>query len=326
MQRLVHTIVIAALVPTLAVAQRQESPMRTVKVALVKMPYTGARNVPDLSRAPDYLEEGGIVRTLQQMGALLKETATVRLTPEEAAAYGEWHRMSLANAHLKKLVTTNAREGFLTVGLLGNCTSLLGVLAGLQNSGPVGNPLRVGLIFIDAHGDFNTPETTLSGMLGGMPVAISAGLALHSLRLKSGLNPVVPTDHIVMAAVRELDPLEKELVDRSRVEMISVADIREQSSAIDHQLQRLSEVTDAIYVHVDMDVLDPNEVPGHPLRVADGPTSTELAATLTKMFRYEKVVALGIASTPFGERDLGGTAREAAYRLIRGAVAGVQQR
>ena len=66
--------------------------------------------------------------------------------------------------------------------------------------------MRVGLVFIDAHGDFNTPETTLSGMLGGMPVAIAAGRCLTRMRLKSGLDPALPERHIVLGAVRDTDP------------------------------------------------------------------------------------------------------------------------
>ena len=57
------------------------------------------------------------------------------------------------------------------------------------------------------------------------------------------------------------------------------------------QMRRLSETTDIIYIHIDMDVLDPSEVPGHPLTVPDGPTSQELAAALTVMFQYEKTAA-----------------------------------
>ena len=70
-----------------------------------------------------------------------------------------------------------------------------------------------------------------------------------------------------------------------------------------------------------MDVLDPAEVTGHSLAVADGPTSHELAAALTEMFKYEKTAAIGIASTPYGENDRGGLSRQAAYRLIQAAVA-----
>ena len=200
------------------------------------------------------------------------------------------------------------------------------MLGGLQHSGPTSRPLRVGLVFIDAHGDFNTPETTLSGMLGGMPVAISAGLCLTRLRLKSGLDPALPQRHIVLAAVRDTDPLEQDLLDRSEIEQISVADIRTRSEAIDRQMKRLSSLTDVIYVHVDMDVLDPREVSGHPLTVADGPTSLELAAAISDMFKHQKAAAFGVASTPSGERDKDGLSRQAAYNLILGAVKGIQQR
>jgi arginase len=200
------------------------------------------------------------------------------------------------------------------------------MLAGLQHSGPGARPLRVGMVFIDAHGDFNTPETTLSGMLGGMPVAISAGLCLSRLRLKAGLDPALPMRYIVLAGVRDTDPLEQELIDRSEVEQLSVADIRTRSDELRRQMQRLSQRVDVIYVHVDMDVLDPREVPGHPLAVKDGPTSAELAAAIEEMFLYPKAAAFGVASTPFGPRDSAGLSRQAAYNLIEGALRGIKRR
>jgi amidase len=184
----------------------------------------------------------------------------------------------------------------------------------------------VGLVFIDAHGDFNTPETTLSGMLGGMPVAISAGLGLSRLRIQSGLDPPLPERHIVLAAARDLDPLERELLERSAVERVSVEDIKTLSANLDRQMQRLAGLADVIYIHVDMDVLDPPEVSGHPLTVPNGPTSLELGAALTQMFRHEKAAAFGVASTPSGDRDRDGRSRQAAYNLILGALKGVQQR
>jgi amidase len=163
-------------------------------------------------------------------------------------------------------------------------------------------------------------------MLGGMPVAISAGLGLSRLRLKSGLDPALPEGHIVLAGVRDLDPLERELLDRSAVERLSVEDIKTRSASIDRQMKRLASLTDVIYVHVDMDVLDPPEVSGHPLTVPGGPTSLELAAALTEMFRNEKAGAFGVASTPSGNQDRDGRSRQAAYNLILGALKGVQQR
>jgi arginase len=305
-----------------SVAAAQGAGGEAVKVALVKMPYSGSRNVAELSVVPDYLEDGGIADVLRGMGVELEPITTVALTAEDQREYGEWHRLGLANGHVAEIVAERTREGDLSVGLLANCASLMGMLGGLQHAGPTDRPLRVGLVWIDAHGDFNTPETTLSGMLGGMPVAISAGLALHRLRKESGLDPALHTEDIVMVGVRDLDPLERELVERYGIAQLSVDDVRQRSERFHAEMRRLSQLTDIIYVHVDMDVLDPAEVPGHGLTVAHGPTSEELAAALTEMFRYEKAAALGIASTPAGARDPDGVSRQAAYRLIVGAVKG----
>jgi arginase len=283
-------------------------------------------NVAETSEGPDYLEQGGIQARLEQAGCQTKPVLTVALSPEDRKAYGEWNRLALANGILGRHVAEQRRAGYLPVGLLANCSALPGMLAGLQHSGPAQRPLRVGLVFIDAHADYNTPETTLSGMLGGMPVALSAGLCLANMRLKAGLDPALPQRHIVEACVRDTDPLEQDLLDRSEIQQLSVDDIRQRSGKLHQQMQRLSEITDAIYIHVDMDVLDPREVPGHPLAVPGGPSSSELAAAITEIFRYEKVAAFGVASTPYANRDSSHVSREAAIKLILAAAEGVNHR
>ena len=92
------------------------------------------------------------------------------------------------------------------------------------------------------------------------------------------------------------------------------------------QVERLASISDVIFVHVDMDVLDPTEVPGHPLTVPNGPTSKELAVALAEMFKEPKVAALGIASTPANERDPDRLSLTAAYNLVKGALIGVRGR
>lgn len=296
------------------------------RVSIIQMPFTGARNVPEISDNPAYLYSNGVSDSIRALGFSLVPDRTVSLTVNEDRAYGSWHRMGLANGHLADMVAGNWQSGTLTVALLGNCTSVIGVLGGLQNSGTDGELREVGLVFIDAHGDFNVPETTLSGMLGGMPVAVSAGMALHNLRRESGLDPGIRTEHIVMGAVRDLDPLERELVEASQIQHLSTEDLANRPDLVRAQIERLAQSTDVIYVHIDMDVLDPREVPGHPLTVANGPTSLELGSALNEMFKHPKVAALGIASTPANERDPDRLSLTAAYNLIRGALSGVQQR
>jgi arginase len=322
------TLLLLGLLPLLAVsfARVKYQNGNPVLVALVKMPYVGERNVPELSGGPDYLEQSGLRKILEDQGFPTHVSSPVALSADEEKAYGSWNRLALAEGQLARVVAGERRNGFLPVGLLANCSSILGMLSGLQHSGPSAKPLRVGMVFVDAHGDFNTPETTLSGMLGGMPVAIAAGQCLTRMRLKTGLEPAVPTRHIVEVCVRDTDPLEQELLDRSDIQQLTLEDVRTRSANLHSAMKRLSEATDVIYIHVDMDGLDPREVPGHPLTVPGGPTSIELAAALTEMFKYEKVAAFGVASTPYGEKDKTGVSRQAAYNLILGAAKGVQQR
>jgi hypothetical protein len=320
-------------VPLVSATQYYTKAEGKIKVFIIK----------NRTEGPAVMESGGLLERLANLGCEVAKISTVQLTPEEENEYGEWNQDALESKHLGKLIAENRSGEYFTIGLLTNCTDLLGMLAGLQHQKPgqkLGEdsrslqpeglagtkPLRVGLVWIDAHADFNTPETTLSGMLGGMPVAIAAGMCLTRLRLKAGLDPALPTKYIVMAGLRDVDPLEQELLDRSQCEFLSVDDIRNLSDKIDQQMERLSRLTEIIYVHIDMDVLDPGEVRGHPLTAPEGPTSQELAAALEMMFQHKKAGAIGIASMPFGERDKEGLSLQAAYRLIEGAIKGIKKR
>jgi arginase len=198
-------------------------------------------------------------------------------------------------------------------------------VAGLQHSGPPGKPLRIGMLWLDAHPDFNTPETTRSGSLGGMPVAVATGRALKVMRLDAKLDPPLADRHVVMAGVRLTDPLEQELLDNSRIQQLTVEDLRQGSPAVFAQLDRLSRLTDKIYIHIDMDVLDPREVEGHGNKVPNGPSSEQLASLFEQIFRrYPKASAIGFATIP--GRDEGGLSLAAVNRMIAGAVRGLKAR
>ena len=297
-----------------------------VAVDVIKNPYGGSRNVPELSTNPDYIHAAGLERLIDEWGGrLVRPVQDVRLDAEQERQYGEWNRMALANANFADAVREGSRDGVITIGLEANCNDLLGMLAGLKYDAD-GSSRRVGLVFIDAHGDFNVPETTLSGMLGGMPVAIAAGHALHNLRNTAGLAEPLPMNHIVWGGVRDLDPLEADRFNEYAVQQFFVQDIREISTNLKKQFGDLAERVDVIYVHIDMDVLDPSEVPGHNLTVPDGPTSRELAAALAWMFGNPKTAALGIASTPSFNLDPAGVSRQAALNLIEGAIRGAGAR
>jgi arginase len=314
-------VILAFAIPADAQAQRRYTDESgSVRVALSRQPFSPNGT----SRGPNTMAEGGIHQILAGMGATVR-SAEAGLTPDEDTEYGGWKRLGMALGHFADIVEANEREGWFTVGLLATCPSMPGLVAGLQHSGPTPEPVRVGMLWLDAHGDINTPETTRSGSLGGMPVAVATGRALHGIRLDAGLNPPLSDQHVVMGGVRLNDPLEQFIIDNSRIEQLTVDDLRNATPAVFEQMDRLNRISDVLYVHVDMDVLDPREVEGHGNKVPDGPSSQQLATLFEMIFqRYPKASALGIASIP--ANDEGGLSIAAVNRMIRGAVAGVMAR
>jgi arginase len=291
-----------------------------LRIALVKQPF-----IPNgQSRGPTTMADGGIQASLKQLGATVRVT-DIALTKEQEPEYGGWKRLGFALGHLGRAVAANERDGYFSVGLLGTCPSMPGMVAGLQHAGPTAEALRIGMLWLDAHPDFNTPETTRSGSLGGMPVAVATGRALTNMRMDAGLDPPLSDRNVVMGGVRLTDPLEQHLLDQSGIEQLSVDDLRTMSPAVTRALDRLAAQIDKIYIHIDMDVLDPREVMNHQNKVPNGPSSNQLAALFEMIFkRYPKASAIGFATIP--DRDEGGLGLAAVNRMILGAVKGLQGR
>jgi arginase len=301
-------------------AQRYADQSGHLRVALVKQPF-----LPNgTSVGPTTMADGGIQAWLTKSGAAVR-VEEVKLTAQEDTEYGGWKRLSMALGHFSDIVAQNEREGWFTVGLEATCPSMPGLVGGLQHSGPTGQPIRIGMFWLDAHPDFNTPETTRSGNLGGMPVAVATGRALQRMRVEAKLDPPLADRDVVMGGVRLTDPLEQQLLDESGIAQVSVDDLRHMSPAVFAQLDRLSKQVDKIYVHIDMDVLDPREVMGHVNKVPNGPSSEQLARLFEQIFaRYPKASAIGFATIP--AVDSGGLSLAAVNRMIEGAVRGVVQR
>jgi arginase len=314
-------VALALLAPLVAGGQQKyTSPEGHLRVAFVKQPF-----LPDgQSQGPTTMADGGIQGVLARMGATVR-VDSVALSADESTEYGGWKRLGMALGHFSGIVAQNERAGWFTIGLLATCPSMPGLVSGLQHSGPTREAIRIGMLWLDAHPDFNTPETTRSGSLGGMPVAVATGRALQRMRMDAGLDPPLSDRNIVMGGVRLTDPLEQELLDASRIEQLSVEDLQTLSPAVFAQLDRLSRNVDKIYVHVDMDVLDPREVMGHVNKVPGGPSSAQLAALFEQIFaRYPKASALGFATIPATDR--GGLSLAAVNQMIEGAVRGLARR
>jgi arginase len=178
-----------------------------------------------------------------------------------------------------------------------DCTSSLGVMKGLQAHTPA-------ILWYDAHGDFNTHETTPSGFLGGMPLAMLVGKG--DLRYMRGvdLHPTAERDVIITDA-RDLDPQEAEMLRESQVRHLEdVADLM--TAALPDQ---------PLYVHFDTDVVNTDEMPGMNYPAAGGPSLDTATATLQRVARDATVA--GVLFGLWDDRhDTGGKTRDAVLRLV----------
>ncbi|MCI0668672.1 MAG: arginase family protein [Methylococcaceae bacterium] len=295
-----------------------------MKISMITLPYHVDGWDAGTEAGPAALLDAGLMDWLLEQDHEIAGPHHVQLTPEEDQVYGAWNRIGLANAHLARLVGEARRARYFPLILESNCYAAVGVLAGLQKNDATAPP-RIGLVWIDAHGDFNTPETTPSGMLSGMPVAIVTGLCLHGLRRQAGLDPAISPRDVVMVGVRATDPLEQESIERYAIEVVPTADIRSGCDRLRAAMSRLSDSVDLIYIHFDIDALDASEVASMWLSEPDGPLRTELAAALQIAAAYPKVAAFGIADINPAE-DVEGQMLESAMTVIQGAIAGLAGR
>jgi arginase len=306
---------------TIALPELPPAAPGTPPVGLVALPWHLNRRGEHLGAGPEALLRAGLERWLRNGGYALEGPHVVELNESERRQYGAWHAVGLTAAHLAEAVAGVRRRGAFPLALLGDCNGSLGMLGGLRRAGVA----RLGMIWFDAHGDFNTPETTLSGYLGGMPAAVAAGLCLQRLRAAAGVEPPLDVRDLVMVALRDVDPLEQELLDQHRVEQVPSDDLKAGRVALRAARDRLAAQCDAICVHIDLDVLDPAEAPGMNLPVPGGPSPAELAEAIALCLSQPKAAALGIASynAPKDEqyRTLTGV-----FRVIAGAVRGLCDR
>ncbi|MGD2079379.1 MAG: arginase family protein [Chloroflexota bacterium] len=201
-------------------------------------------------------------------------------------------RMSLIYQPLRDAVASVATRGQRPVSIAGDCCTTLAVFAGLQHAG-----LSPTLFWFDAHGDFNTWQTTPSGFLGGMPLAMLVGRGEQTLALSLDLRPVREGD-VWLSDGRDLDPGERLALEESNVQLVEdLADLL------------VMELPDGpYYVHFDCDILDPSEAPAMNYPAPGGPSSDLLRQVFRRLAASGQVAAVSLSAwnpEMAGARDTG---------------------
>jgi arginase len=207
-------------------------------------------------------------------------TGMINVT-ERTVRFGDGAPEQALTANLPRLLAASreAATAGTPVVVMSECTLVPPVLAAVRERHP-----DVALVWIDAHGDLNTPATTPSGFLGGMPFAQLLGWCFDDWRRLAGLEPPFPEERAVLVGGRDLDPGERESVDRSVIH---------ESGDADGALAALP--PDApLYVHVDTDVLDPSLTPDAGFPAPGGWSVERMRAELGVLAASGRVVALSI--------------------------------
>jgi arginase len=237
--------------------------------------------------------------------------------PEERRDVEPTVNLGLIGGEIAAAVAEGVRAAGPVLVVGGNCAAVPGVVGGLQEA--LGPAARIGLVWFDAHGDFNTPRTTLSGMLGGMPVAVSAGLAYATWRQLSRQAAPLPTDRILMVDVRNLDPPEEQLVRATDI-VIAAPAPGFPGDDLTQAVNDLAERCDVLYLHVDADILDERYVPNHPTKEPNGPSMEQTLAAIDTVMATGKVGLFALVSI-WADGDGGDVAVASGVALLRGGLA-----
>jgi arginase len=162
------------------------------------------------------------------------------------------------------------RGGFPLV-LAGNCGSALGTVSGVRAATP-NDTSDIGVIWLDAHADFNTPETTTSGFLDGMALSALTGRCWRTLASSiPGFRPVADAD-VVLVGARDIDDAESRELAASRVTRVAASRLESDgaSAALEPALSELARHVSRVYLHIDLDVHDPTEAQANQYAVPGG--------------------------------------------------------
>jgi len=212
-------------------------------------------------------------------------------------------RMGALCHALADVVAAVRAEGNLPVVMVGDCTLSIGVLAALQRESP-----NFTLVWYDSHGDFNTHETTPSGFIGGMPLAMLCGRGEQTIVKGAGAQ-VHPEADIILTDARDLDPGEDEAVAESAV--THLADVADLSS---YQLP-----DKPLYIHFDSDVLHLSDLSAVNYPAEGGPTLETVEASLSHLAKTERVAAVSVTMwNP--EMDKDGSGEEVVMGVVERLV------
>ncbi len=247
-------------------AQKSKDARRTVAIIGAPLDLGAGRRGVDMG--PSALRVANLNARIESLGFRVEDLGNVAVEQPESAHPG--HKSARYLEHiaatcreLAERVEAAAARGCFPLVLGGDHSVAIGTVSGMANAYRARGE-KLGVIWLDAHSDMNTPQTSPSGNIHGMPLACLIGYGPKQLTCLYDYAPKVDPKNVVLVGIRDVDLTERPIVKRSGVTVYTMRDVDERGmrTVMREAIGRASDGTSGIHVSLDMDGVDPDEAPG----------------------------------------------------------------
>ncbi|HPF18089.1 MAG: arginase family protein [Eubacteriales bacterium] len=265
--------------------------MKKKKLTVLEVPYDATVYAPGPRELDLYNKE-----KVYETAGLPVERITVHYEHENHPSDRDTFDSQIAlGKEIAREAAAAFRRGDRVLMTGGNCGPAVAVAGALRQSFP---GKRLGLIWLDAHGDLNTPETSVSGMIGGMPFGVCWGNSLPEWQAAVGLIPPFLQEDCLLSDGRSLDPPEEEMLRHSRIRFLNTDQLKDMES-FSAEVRRIADRVEGLYLHIDADILDGTYVPDHKTIEYNGPGMEDVKRAIDAVMLTGKVLAYAVVSVYF---------------------------
>jgi arginase len=270
------------------------------KVRIIGVPMDLGQSRRGVDMGPSALRGAGLQTSIKKLGLQVEDIGNLSVKQPEEMPIGEKRAKYLQEiaetcGDVAAAAEKALSEGFLPLVLGGDHSIAAGVAAGVANHFRK-EKKQIGYLWLDAHGDMNTPESSPSGNVHGMPLAAIMGYGAPELVDLLGFKPKAEPGNIVIVGARDLDAQERKIVKKSGIHVFTMRDIDERGmrEVMSDALKYAMDDTAGIAVSLDMDFVDPSDAPGVGTPVRGGVTYREAHLAMEMIADTESMVSLEV--------------------------------
>ncbi len=272
----------------------------TKNIRIIGVPMDLGQDRRGVDMGPSALRVAGLNAAIRELDYSVEDTGNLEVKVPETLSADEKpfkHLPDIAEtcARLAQAVDGALEAGAFPLVLGGDHSIAIGSLAGVSSHFRQ-REQSIGCLWFDAHGDINTPETSPSGNVHGMPLACSLGLGPAELTNLLGYQPKLEAKHCAQVGIRSLDPGEKKIVAETGVRVLTMRDLDEKGmrACLEEAIKLATRDTAGFHVSLDMDFLDPQFAPGVGTPVRGGVTYREAHLALEMVADTGKMLSLEV--------------------------------